>query len=839
MAEHTLPHFRVDGFKSERTYSRPSRDFSGLSSGRNREVHGPKLERELAAALVEAHRRLTARDPQIQTGILGIYLEVSGEVGGALPNLNWPSQQIRLGAVRVNETGSPQGALFVPSSAESYLATKVAEYANESTAKEKPRHEDRFAPLELISAATIDTLWTDRRPLPANPDERFWWECWCGLPRSGNLVLVAQRIGLRVSDRRLHFPESAVMPVYSSTNEMRRLLQNSDAIDELRQASDTPTFFTTTARREQEKWIDNLVARIEPPPARSPVVCILDGGIAAAHPLLAPALDVSDCLTLDPRWGVDDHDECGHGTNMAGSVIFRDLTYPLADQRTVTLKFGLESVKFLPPPGFPSTDPMSYGAITQSAVAMAEIENAERQRVVCMAVTNQDVSGERPTSWSAALDQCCAGVMLGDEPDEHGEAPRRLIFVSAGNIPDSSNPDEISDLEEFPIEDPAQAWNAVCVGGFTDKSDIAAEDQLPGWSAVASPGDHSPYSRISVDWPHSRTAIKPEIVFEAGNRAISANALELVAGVDSLSLLTTGRDFLNQPLVTFWATSSATAQAAGMAADIMSRYPDLWPETIRALMVHSADWTPAMRARLDACHGRKSDCIALARHFGYGVPQLDRALASAQNDLALLAQAYIKPYRREEKINAEGKTYLAEPTFDEVHYYVLPWPRRTLEELRNVQVRLKITLSYFVEPSPSQAAPVTPSLYQSCGLRFDMKRKGETEAVFRKRINRLERGKEKLPAADPDTGWTFGSKSVVAGSLHCDVWIGPAVDLASRNVIAIYPVGGWWRYRPHLERHDSRARYSLVISISTDEDAKLYTEISQQISVGIETPIRT
>jgi hypothetical protein len=227
-----------------------------------------------------------------------------------------------------------------------------------------------------------------------------------------------------------------------------------------------------------------------------------------------------------------------------------------------------------------------------------EIENPDRPRIFCMAVTNEDVSGERPTSWSAAIDQICAGRMPGDEPEGDGEPPRRLFFVSAGNVPDAGDPDEVSDPDEFPIEDPAQAWNAIAVGGFTDKVDIADEDEWEGWKAVADAGDRSPYSRISTDWEHSHTPMKPEIVFEAGNRAINASGSELLSGIDSLSLLTTAKNFLEQPLATFWATSAATAQAAGMAGTILAHHPGFWPETIRALMVHSANWTPAMRKRL-------------------------------------------------------------------------------------------------------------------------------------------------------------------------------------------------------------------------------------------------
>lgn len=47
-----------------------------------------------------------------------------------------------------------------------------------------------------------------------------------------------------------------------------------------------------------------------------------------------------------------------------------------------------------------------------------------------------------------------------------------------------------------------------------------------------------------------------------------------------LSLLTTSKDYLIRPFSTIWATSAATAQAAGMAAQIFAEYPGIWPETV-------------------------------------------------------------------------------------------------------------------------------------------------------------------------------------------------------------------------------------------------------------------
>jgi hypothetical protein len=61
---------------------------SGRSSGRDRDLHGRKLANELASAFARAHELLTARDPLVQSGKEGLYIEVESAQGGKLPNLN-------------------------------------------------------------------------------------------------------------------------------------------------------------------------------------------------------------------------------------------------------------------------------------------------------------------------------------------------------------------------------------------------------------------------------------------------------------------------------------------------------------------------------------------------------------------------------------------------------------------------------------------------------------------------------------------------------------------------------------------------------------------------------
>lgn len=74
-----------------------------------------------------------------------------------------------------------------------------------------------------------------------------------------------------------------------------------------------------------------------------------------------------------------------------------------------------------------------------------------------------------------------------------------------------------------------------------------------------------------------------------------------------------------------------------------AEYPKLWPETVRALLVHSCRYTPTMTACFDGLTRRRR-AEALVRCFGYGVPDLERSRYSARNELTLVLEREIQPF---------------------------------------------------------------------------------------------------------------------------------------------------------------------------------------------------
>ncbi|WP_147475245.1 S8 family serine peptidase, partial [Pseudomonas coronafaciens] len=363
---------------------------------------------------------------------------------------------------------------------------------------------------------------------------------------------------------------------------------------------------------------------------------------------------------------------------------------------------------------------------------------------------------------------------------------------------------------------PAQAWNSLTVGAFTDLVELP-----PGLRAVAAKGGLSPFSTTSQNWI-SHYPLKPDVLFEGGN--LIHDELLGPATAGELSLLTTHNHPVDRHLTLATATSAATSLCSRMVAQLMAAYPGRWPESIRALIVHSAEWTDAMKQMFlpQNRNPTKQDYERLVRHCGFGVPSLERAQWSASNSLTLIVEDTLQPFKK-----LRGK----DPSPREMHLHELPWPKDELEALGATDVEMTVTLSYFIEPNPS-ARGRSRYRYESHGLRFDVKRPTEDVPRFRARVNAAALDDENgVPNHDNDPAWTLGKQRRHRGSLHQDTWKGTAAELASRGYLAVYPSLGWWKTRGALERYDSPARYALIISIKVPEvDTDIYSVIAAKIT---------
>ena len=268
-----------------------------------------------------------------------------------------------------------------------------------------------------------------------------------------------------------------------------------------------------------------------------------------------------------------------------------------------------------------------------------------------------------------------------------------------------------------------------------------------------------------------------------------------------------------------------------MAAEIENAYPALWPETIRALLVHSARWSEAM-INMFCPTGSERDRQSTGRRellhaCGYGIPQLDRAIECAGNSVNLIIQDEMTPY--ECVVNNGRKKYCMK----DMHLHHLPWPSDLLRELGDTKARLRVTLSYYIEPSPGMRGWKDRYRYASHGLRFDVNNPGETVDDFARRVNVNMRGEDEGMSVSGSKGWFLGQNNRRIGSIFSDFKDGTALDFSDIENVAVFPVIGWWRERHSENRFDSKARYSLVVSIETPSaDVDLYSAIAQKIDTA-------
>lgn len=806
----------------------------------DRVAHATMLSTALRQAREQAVQRRQRLDVTIEGAQPGLYIEFESQIGTELKLESLQDRRAGIELVAVQEVPVPEqgksvqrATVFVPDGSLKIFFKKFEEYASQVTKSGDPKHKELVDRIAALRLATLRALWTDEPELFPVDGETVWWEVW--LRRQDGkeitrLARYAELFGLQVGPQRLTFDDRTVVLVRSNVEQLAGSLDVLGDIAELRKPKDSVSFFVTLPSDQQAEWVRDLLQRISAPPVDAPAVCLLDTGITHQHPLLRVAIEPHDATAVDPSWGSQDDGGGptmrGHGTAMAGLALYGDLATALSSRAPLRLLHRIESVKLLPPKK--ANEPRLYGAITAQAVARPEITTPWRQRVFAMAVTADGTDRGKPTSWSAALDALAVGRAF--DPTTHGleyldstrEGRQRLFIVSAGNVPrEGWSEDYLTRCDLTAVEDPAQAWNALTVGAFTEKDEIQ-DPMWYGWRSLGVRGDLSPFSTTSVtfggDWP-----IKPEVVFEGGN--VATNNVEFDSYLPDLSLLSTYfRPHLSMFTVSC-GTSPATAQVARMAAILMAEYPEFWPETVRALLVHSARWTKRMEHHIKAAK-TKRQLEAVLRRYGFGVPSLDRALRSANDALTLIVQATLHPFR-------DGR-------MNEMHLHDLPWPEQVLRDLGETRVRLRVTLSYFVEPNPSRRGWKGRYRYASHLLRFDIKTQYETRDMFRKKINKkaLTEGEAKPHTPSDADEWLLGETLRNKGSIHHDIWEGTAADLAERGVIAVYPVSGWWKDQPRGDRSDFGVRYALVVSIEVDaENVDIWTPVATQIGVPFESQV--
>ena len=829
-----LDHLYVNGYVESRPRTARGMGNTAIRPV-NRETHGKRLIEDIEAAFAQAQKMQDSQDLAPELKANGTYLTLEGaevEFGLKLDSLTRTArsrtnakkaQWILLSTHPATKNSPERATIWVSDEFKKQFLKLFQDYLTRNTSKGNPENNELVANISRVRSTLLEDLWTSK--FTPTYRELTWWELWLDRHRErpGLFERVTRELGIEASDQRIVIDNSVVVRVRAIWNDLLPLIETDLPLTEIR----CPSFIDTVedlADGERLEYVSDLLTRIIPAPPEAPAVCHLDSGIFRTHTLIEGSLASSDQHSIFPN--SSGHDPHGHGTSMAGIALYgQHLDRLLEGTQVVHLQHRLESVRIIPKQGEePRKD---HASATIDAISCSEV-SADRQRTFCMPVsTESDADPGQPTLWSASIDALAAGSDIRIRNNEFSlitgpnHNTKRLIVVSAANV-GSYNIDHLANSDISPIEDPGQSWNALTVGAFTQLDQAPRDPSYTNYTPVAPAGELSPHSRTSLLFGDRLWPIKPEICLEGGN-ILSDGQGFFETRPAALSLRSTGIKN-DVDLTSANATSAATAQAARLAALAMSRYPSYWPETVRALLVHEAKWTERMREHLDTCK-TKSGRARLLRRYGWGVPTEETVLTSSHRAVTMVVQDEFCPF---------DETY----AMRELRLHSLPWPRDVLQSLDEADVRLRITLSYFIEPSATRRGWKGKYTYASYGLRFDLKAPTDINVKhFLARVNRQAQEEEDEDYSSTDSHsnhWLLGTRARHYGSLHQDEWPGTGAELAACDHITLYPVRGWWKNNQRRDRRDLPVRYALLVSLSTStQGADLYTPIATQLSVPI------
>lgn len=838
MADELKNHLSIDGRVETLAFRSPLSVQRERAPQRDRGAHARRLLGQLQAltdSIVDLERtRHELGLPERRGMTISVEFKPRGVYD--YTKVEWKREGIELSAVHEHREHDV-AVLHVPDGKLSAFVKRVTEYMRGNNPQGTgPKHASLVNAIENIRRAAFSELWSDTAK-PPEDNQPHWFQIWLRHTSGQIKDLVADftaqaaKVGIEVEPGYVRFPGRIVVAAYGTRTELELTAELLDLVAEIRFVEPNAEFYLSELTpAERAEWVNDLLGRTTYIVGNEPYVCILDTGVNLGHPLLEPSLHVDDTHTYDPAWGQHDHD--GHGSEMAGIALYGDLTAALNSDDEIELPHRLESVKILPPKG--TTPPHLWGAVTAEAVSRVEVDSPDRNRLFAMMTTSVGHLEGNPSEWSASIDQLAFGkppidvTAIDDESDDTPWVPR-LFVLSAGNVQWTDWAEYPRKNFQSPVQNPGQSWNALTVGAATNLTQIDRRKHR-NLEPIAEKGQLSPASTTSILWAKSQWPFKPDVVAEGGNGSLEGGIIPTV-GPESLRVLTTSNDAVGELLCASGDTSGAAAEVARICAHLQARYPDYWPETIRALIAHGAEYTDVMRTTLPE-PARRKEKEELLRTYGYGLVKHEQSEYSTAHRPTLVVQREFNPYRR----SASGGIVLGE-----MQLHGLPWPAEELERLGGTQVEMRVTLSYFVEPNPSSRGWQSKFRYQSYALRFAVKGASEEEDHFMRRINKLERDEdEDADYGDPDKNqWRYGAQLRARGSLHSDVWTGTAAQLAAKAQIAVFPVGGWWKDWKELRQWDETARYVLLISlhVSEDIDADIYTPIATIIEQEVEIDV--
>jgi hypothetical protein len=386
---------------------------------------------------------------------------------------------------------------------------------------------------------------------------------------------------------------------------------------------DLPPRVSIRVSQQLNTGLQNL-GPIFAPPGDAQGICVLDSGVTAGHPLLAPAM--GETTAVPPRLGTA-ADVNGHGTGVAGIALYGDIQECI-DSGTFVPLLRLFSARVLNQNNEFDDETL---ITTQMRQGIEYFKNTYGCRVFNASLGDDRMpfNGGKVSAWASILDDLARELNI-------------VIVVSAGNYDhepsaDATPDDHIQGYPRYLLESPAKIIEpatgciVLSVGSIVNSANLPLGTQgRVALRPIAQPGQPSPFTRSG---PGIQGAIKPELCETGGNSAYDGAIGRLQTNLVELSVVSLNRDYLQRLFSTDIGTSYASAKVAHSAARICSQFPDASANLVRALLAASAEVPPESRELLESISDN-----AVLQLCGYGLPSLPRAMFSDSNRAILYAE---------------------------------------------------------------------------------------------------------------------------------------------------------------------------------------------------------
>ncbi|GEJ47611.1 S8 family peptidase [Chryseobacterium sp. ON_d1] len=394
-----------------------------------------------------------------------------------------------------------------------------------------------------------------------------------------------------------------------------------------------------------EVLVDDYDFEIERPAENAPKVCIIDSGIQEDHRLLSLAID-----TASSRSYVENDDSkadyvmlSGHGTKVAGAVLY---PYFIPKDGQYQLESIIQNARILD-----KSNRISDRKFVPSLLEQI-VEDYTDTRIFNLSVCEDSAYyGTHMPALAASIDK------LIHEKDV-------LFILASGNLFESSqvegNPGIVEHLNNdraYPsyldeitsqIASPGVSYFAITVGSISI-SNYEDED----YKSIAGEGFVSPFSRTGLGmWGN----IKPDVVEFGGDLVINKNSSQIKTQAELCpELVNSTLHNANAVGRDAYGTSYSAPKVSYIVSRLHAEYPNESSQMYRALVVQSA--------RLPG-HCFDNPTLNDIRRYGYGVPDLNRALNNTSNRITFIQNGKVKPKNADiyklnipTELRGEGKNY--------------------------------------------------------------------------------------------------------------------------------------------------------------------------------------